>query len=196
MARGRKINPLCVVGAVVIVGILLFSLSGTLGMFFSEETTSGSMYSATLTAYSDGKPVQEPLIMGSFTEGGVSIDSIVVDVWWTSMGDSIDWTTFSLVGVLNVYCLDGQGNWFLEHTASLTSVEADGSWSQTTNLGTDICRAENIYYDGWELKFELTLTGTVKDTIGQIWDDVIVFEGHTNIIYASGFNMDGGWSPY
>ena len=189
---GKTKNIFLVIIVLGVISIAALSASGLAQMDWTktgEET--GSVFSGTITAYKDGQPVSTPILLGSFTRGEQPIDSLVLDIHWVSTGDSVDWSTFNLDGSVKVGFLNDYDNYLTEYSTTFTSVEHTGDWSKILVLGTDICKPNNILSGGWLLKFEVTLTGSVEDTIGQTLSDTVHFAGTTTISYISDYSLDG-----
>jgi len=195
MGKRQNRNTVLAVVIVAILAIVVLSVSGLVQMDWSQSTDSGSVFSATITAYKDGQPVSSPIIMGAFTRGGEPIDSLVVKVVWTSTGEAVVWSTFSLTGSLKITRLwdDGEHNprYVSSYSTSFVSRIQSDEWSKTLVLGTDICKAITIQDGGWILRFDIELIGTVEDTIGQLLTDTINFAGSATISYVSGYGLDG-----
>lgn len=198
MGKRQNKNMVYVVVIITIISIVALSASGVVQMSWTESTDTGSIFSGTLTAYKDGQPVSEPIVMGSFVKDGVVIDSLVLNLGWVSTGSSVDWNTFTLSGSFVVTRLlwnpdDENFNprWVSAFSTSFTSTEKDDTWSQTMILGDDICTAASIIDGGWQLQFEIVLTATVMDTIGVELTDSVTFGASANIGYTSDYGLEG-----
>lgn len=191
-----KFNLLLVAVIIGIVGISAFSINAIAQMDWSktgEET--GSNYTGSITAYKDGEPISEPILMGAFARSGTPIDSLVLKIGWVSTGESLDWSTFNLEGTVRVSRLwdDGEHNprYVSTYSTTFTSGVETGDWTKTLVLGTDICKASTIQDGGWILKFEVWLEATVQDTLGQPLTETVHFAGTATIDYTSDFGLTG-----
>jgi len=193
--RDDKRLPLGIIIIVVIV-IAALSASKPVQMDWTETgEETGTAFSAMITAYNDGEPVGEPIVMAGYERGGLPIDSFVIAVTWTSTGTGdIDWSTFSLTGSFKVSFLNEYDNYIKEYETSITSFEPSATWSKTLVLGTDICKIENMVYGGWFLEFRGSMTGTVDTIAGLPLSDTITLPPGTVFVdYTTEFNLSGGW---
>lgn len=190
MVKKKNKIPIAVVVIALVVGVLALSLTGYLEMDW-EEQTNASLYGASVTAYYQGEPVSESIIMGGFTRGDTAIDEIVVRVHWSVTGESVDLDTFRIVGTITAsHGVEGAG-WIEDVSYGFSTTGIDGVYTKALVLGTDICHGSDIVDGGWDIKFEIELVATIKDTLGRTLTDNVSFSGRALIEYDSNFILNG-----
>ena len=178
------------------IGVVAISITKPIQMEWTETgAETGTALSMTITAYKDGSPVGEPLILAGFERGGLEIDSFVVVVSWNSTGSAnIDWSTFDLTGSMRVSYLNKYDKYIKEYETSITSAEPSSTWTKTLVLGTDVCKMENFIYGGWFLEWTGSITGTVDTTEGvPLTDTFTLPTGTVWIEYVTEYKLESDW---
>ena len=188
-------NLVAIVFCVIILVAVLANQESYLAL--NKELDYGSDTQSSVTygvyGYRDGEFISIPIedvLLSPFRIGEEEFEEIAPRVDWTSTGEAIDWSTFTLTGsmkisFLNEYWKDAPqhpdgGYWdteWIEFTnIDFSSTVASDSWFQSFVLGTDLCTSghfiedrktgTHVGEDGWQYAFSGSVTGTVYDEFG------------------------------
>ena len=125
-----------------------------------------------------GNIVQKPILFSPFslTAGGVIIESFDVTIDWSAAGTYVDWETLKIWGNMEIHKLDWQG--VEDQDLSIPShyfvyegeIHKTGSVSFTIMVEDILNGLPNTYEmtegEYWDLKFDLTVYGSINDVSG------------------------------